>query len=597
MKKILFFAVVASVALAGCSNDEYVGNTDVTQIASVNDGSAIVFNSGTSAVTRGESSGSAAAGLLHNNFVVEGVKSNGTITNQIVVFDNYNVNWVDATSNATTSDVTGWEYVGQAKNAKSSVSAQTIKFWDYMSNQYDFIAYSLGGSNLSNITVSAIDASKMNGVDSDNDNVIDQGAYSLTGTADELAKAYIADMMTAYNPDDYNKLVKFKFRSLASKVRVALYETVPGYSVKNVVFYSAAGTKATDGAAYLYTTGSDAFNAKGTYTVYFPTTGSTNKNDADYNKAHVFFTPDATDGTTAVKTFGALDYTNKGADEELAEAAGKIYLGRTSNAATFAGVSTNNYYSVVTPNETGAVLNLKVDYTLVSTDGSGEVINVTGASAQVPAVYGSWKPGYAYTYIFKISQNTNGQTGTGTTPAGLYPITFDAVVLETEDGIQETITTVSSTTITTYSKGKVVTEKDEYKTGANIYAVVGNGATKPTVGTDVNLYTAELKDGDTTDGITTAAQTINEASVANAIAHGTHDTTNKTYTVRDANKFDLVVKEASGLTAFDEIPATDAPNGKVMSVKGAYFNPSTAGTYVFEYISGTNKYYKIINVK
>ncbi len=581
MKKQLFFAAMALAMLASCTSDNYLGE-DVTPAKS----DAISFGSGLNAVTRADYTGADAAGKLNNNFVVEGVKGNGST--QTVVFDDYNVNWKTNTANTTTSNTADWEYVGQAKNANSGAAEQTIKYWDYATSQYDFIAYSLGASNTTDLTVSAIDASKMNGVDSDSDGKIDQGAYTIKGTAANLAKAYIADMVTAYRdatPSDYQNEVELKFRSLSAKVRVALYETVPGYSVKDVVFYTDASTAATDGKAHLYTTGTDVFNNAGTYTVYFPTTGSAKKTDTDYNKAHVSFAADATDGTAAVKEFGALDYTNKGADEEVAEAAGKQYLGRSSNAATYAGVSTANYYTVVIPNETGAVLNLKVNYTLVSTDGKGETINVTGASAQVPAVYASWKSGYAYTYIFKISQNTNGYTGPITQPAGLYPITFDAVVTETEDGVQETITTVATPSITTYAKGVVASANNEYTTSDNIYVIVENG-TALTVGDNANLYTVTLETG--------AAQTINEASVANAIANGGAASP---YVVTDANGKKMTVTAASGLTAVTKIAAADAPDGNAITVNGAKFTPSAAGTYVFEYISGTSKYYKIIKVQ
>ena len=411
-------------------------------------------------------------------------------------------------------------------------------------------------------------------------------AYTVKGKAADLAKVYIADLVTAYGPTDYNNVVQFKFRSLSAKVRVALYETVPGYSVKDVVFYTDASTPATDSKAHLFTTGTDVFNEAGTYTVYYPTIGSANTANTDYNKAHVSFAAE-TSGTATDKIFGALDLTNTGADKEVAEAAGKIYLGRSSNAATYAGENTTanpNYYTVVIPNENGAVLNLKVNYKLVSTDGSTEVINVTGATAQVPAEFASWKSGYAYTYIFKISQNTNGVTNPSAGPAGLYPITFDAVVTETQDGVQETITTVATPSITTYAKGVIVTANDEYTTGSNIYAIVENG-TALTVGTNANLYTVTLEDG--------AAQTINEASVANAIANGGAASP---FVVTDANGKKMTVTAASGLTAVTEIAATDAPDGNAITINGAKFTPSAAGTYAFEYINGTDKYYKIIKV-
>lgn len=588
MKKFFFYAA-AALTLAACTSDDFVGSKDGPKGL---EKGAISFNSRNAATTRGDYTGADAATKLGNNFVVHGVKSDGTIANQEIVYNNYNVNFVNNTANTTTSNTAGWEYVGQAVHAHATtagIGAQSIKYWDYAQDQYDFIAYSAGTATAiatgtpaaGEVLVSAIDASKMNGEDTDTDGKVDVGAYTIKGKADDLAKVYIADMVTAYNSDDYQKEVELKFRSLSAKVRVALYETIDGYSVKDVVFYTDASTAATDDKAHLFTEGGEVFNNEGTYVVYFPTTGSANKTNSDYNKAHVAFTPEAS-GTTTVKDFGALDNF---AAAELNEAAGD-YLGRASNQATFAGEVGDNYYTVVIPNETGAVLNLKVNYTLVSTDGSAETINVTGASAKVPAVYGTWKSGYAYTYIFKISRDTNGQTGTGTTPAGLYPITFDAVVTETEDGIQETITTVAEPSITTYAKGAVVTANNEYKKANNIYVVVENG-TALTVDTNAKLYTVTLESG--------AAQDINEASVANALANGTESPAG-TWTVTDANGKKMVVKSETGLTAVTEIAKEDAADGNAVTVNGAKFTPAAAGTYVFEYINGTKKYYKIIKV-
>ena len=590
MKKILFYAA-AALTMAACTSDDFVGSNDGPKGL---EKGAIAFNSFNAATTRGEYSGATAAGMLDNNFVVLGMKSDGTIAAaDAPVFDHYNVNFVDGSANTTTSNSAGWEYVAQTKNDLASIAAQSIKYWDYAKSQYDFIAFSAGKATAKytgtpgdgEVLFTKIDATKMNGVETSGK--ITDGAYTVSGKAADLAKVYIADMVTAYRdktPSDYQKTVQFKFRSLSAKVRVALYETVPGYSVKDVVFYTDASTAATDGKAHLFTEGTDVFNEAGKYIVYFPTTGSANTANTDYNKAHVAFEA-AASGTKTDKDFGALDLANKGADKEVAEAAGKVYLGRSSNAATYAGENTTanpNYYTVVIPNETGATLNLKVNYKLVSTDGSGETIDVTGATAKVPAEFASWKSGYAYTYIFKISQNTNGVTNPSAGPAGLYPITFDAVVTETEDGVQETITTVSTPSITTYAKGKVVTANDEYTAGSNIYVMV-DGASLTAA--NAKLYTVTLEDG--------AAQTINEASVANAIANGG---TASPYVVTDANGKKMTVTDAAGLSIVTEIAADDAPDGDAITVNAAKFT-GAAGTYAFEYNDGTSKYYKIIKVQ
>lgn len=602
MKKVLFFAT-ALIALASCTNNDFVGEAPTP--TSQTDQGAIVFGSGLNEVTRADYTGSDAATKLNNNFVVEGVKSDGTISAAEIVFDNYNVNYKDNTANTTLSNTANWEYVAQTKNANATIAQQTIKYWDYAKSQYDFIAYSVGTATLTTGTpstgelkVSPIDATKMNGVKTSDE--ITDGAYTIEGAAADLKKAYIADLVTAYRDatapatSDYQKTVQFKFRALAAKARIALYETVPGYSVKDVVFYTNETTKDTEGkAAHLFTKSPDVFNGNGKYIVYFPTTGSSKKLDTDYNKAHVKFEAAASGGTSTVLDLGTLDATNKFVAKEIAEttSSDKLYIGRFSSEATYAGTSTDNYYTVVLPNEAGAALNLKVDYTLISTDGSGETIKVTGATAQVPAVYAAWKSGYAYTYLFKISENTDGKTNPELDPVGLYPITFDAVVTETEDGVQETITTVSEPSITTYAKGVNVTTNNEYKTGANIYVVV-EGTPVLTVGTNANLYTVTLESG--------AAQTINEESVANALVNGTKDdeTNPTTWTLTDANNKNMVVTKATGLTAITEIAAADSPDGNAITVNGAKFTPSAEGTYVFEYINGTNnkKYYKIIKV-
>ena len=114
-----------------------------------------------------------------------------------------------------------------------------------------------------------------------------------------------------------------------------------------------------------------------------------------------------------------------------------------------------NYYINVLPNQdhTGNMV-LSVDYDLYNTT-THETIHVEDAKAVVPQAYMTWNPNYAYTYLFKISDNTNGYTGGGTLPSGLWPITFDAVTVAATDVSEGTITTVSTPSITTYQNGSV----------------------------------------------------------------------------------------------------------------------------------------------
>ena len=93
---------------------------------------------------------------------------------------------------------------------------------------------------------------------------------------------------------------------------------------------------------------------------------------------------------------------------------------------------------------------VKLDFTMTADDGSADVIHVRGARAIVPAEFVKWKSNFAYTYIFKISDRTNGTTGETdendepVDPEGLKPITFDAIVVDVTEERQQTISSVST---------------------------------------------------------------------------------------------------------------------------------------------------------
>ena len=366
---------------------------------------------------------SADAGMhskLNNHFVVEGVKYKDNM--QTVVLDDYYVKYVDG------SEPSVWDYVGLTNINDWS---QPIKYWDNSSEKYNFIAYSTGdamavyneaaGLSDGQVFVSPIDASKMNGIVDDKGKITD-GAFTMKGKTEDLAKAYVADAKTAYKGNGYGKEVELSFHPLSTQLRLAFYETIPGYSVRDLKFYENDETVA-DGEARLYTDNIEIFSDYGQYIVYYPTTGTINQGSADYNKPHIAFVADTNGTAETNKVFGALNYSYP---EEQERPQDRNYLGRTSASATYAGKLSDNYFTSVNPNEAGATLNLKVDYKLVATDGSGEIINVKGAKAQVPAKYTSWQSGYSYTYLFKIYSRTWYEPNA----EEMFPITFDAVVID-----------------------------------------------------------------------------------------------------------------------------------------------------------------------
>ena len=598
MKKYLFFAA-ALVALASCSDEKFVGDNSPNLGGESGDGGAIVFSSGAKAITRADHVGADAASLLNKKFIVGGFKGAGDVTATTVatgtVFDNYIVNWAENTAGKTESNTSDWEYVGITAAAPSGIAdnKQSIKYWDYTAAQYDFIAYSTGTAAVTT-TLSGTDADEAAAitraitnnlvhVTAINPTSAKTAAYKLSGKAADLEKCYIADMVTVYKDGTdgthYQDEVQLAFRALASKVRMAIYETVPGYSIKDVKFYTnntrtlAEAADATN--ATLFTTGTEAkdhFYTEGTYTVYFPTIGKSNVTASDYNKAHASFAVVGS-GKTTTKDFGALNKVGR----DYREADATNYIGRTATTASFAG-TTAPYYQIAMPNEQGTVLELRVDYTLVSIDGSGEEIKVHGATAFVPAIYAQWKSNYAYTYIFKISDNTNGWTSTvETDPAGLYPITFDAIVMETQDYTQSTITNVATPSITTYQKGHVYNDgdpNDEYdKDKGKIYVqVYWTGATpelRADLGTKGQLYTLS-------DGTATEAEVLDALSIQVAAASG--------YDITGRNGLSLKTETTDATIV--AVPGPDGNNITVGTGTAAEFTPA-AGTYAYVYDTDT----------
>lgn len=580
-----FIAAASALALASCSSDDFLGEIQGNEQNGAT--SAINFGGDTGKITRDPSTGKTAAELLENNFVVVGFKGNKTdaANNENYAFDHYNVNFKDGSAFSTESNRAGWEYVNQDMNVKGTkpaaslaqggASQQTIKYWDHSCASYDFIAFSMGKKDAASeyATPTHVDKDKLA-----------TDAYTLTGNVNTLSECYISDMKTVTEPNYNDASVSMSFRHLASKVRMALFETVPGYVISDVKFYDATSTTAT---ANPEGTLIGTFNNSGTLTVFFPTTGTKHAAEKDYNKAHVRFTKSTTAGETAVlnhKGFGAVNYNNQA---EGTIPAGKTYLSQNAADPSYCGAG----YQNVLPSEGAAsAITLRIDYKLTSVDGTNETINVKGATATVPAEYTEWKSGYAYTYIFKISQNTNGSTGG--TSTGLTAISFDAVVVDDEaNGLQETITTVSDNSITTYGykDNKVTTNGNEYVNGTDIYATVYSaGATVA----PQKLYTVTLEAG--------ATQTINEASVANALVKGTPDATAKTWTVTDyAGKKMVVTETADGFaTTVTEVPAGPGYTLKVNALKwtGVATDPATETYYAVEYDNGTKKSYKIVKV-
>lgn len=411
MKKYYFVSAIAALALASCANDDFLGEVPGNNPSAVNS-KAISFSGEAGKMSRaGETSGATAAGLLKNNFIVFGCK---TIKGESkTVYDHYNVKWIDKD--------TKWEYIGQTKNdLNETATNQSIKYWDYSATDYKFVAFSLGDA-VQNTEV------KIKKVDNN------ANSYTLTGTAANLAKCYVADRIiakpeatTAANEVQYGKPVSFTFHSLGTKVHIGLYETISGYSINSVKFYNGNGTDATHSDtptlfANSATIQTDDNNKEKSAVVTF----------GDNNKVNVSWTEEEATKAVPTQKSTITFKTLPKVDQEFNEAAAKNYLSRNKTNCTVESAN-----AVIPGNEVGA-LTLKIDYTLIATDGSGETIEVKGATATIPAKYTNWESNKIYTYLFNISANTNGSTGDGSVP-GLKPITFEAIVTDIAGNEHET---------------------------------------------------------------------------------------------------------------------------------------------------------------
>lgn len=474
MKKYIFLAASA-LTLASCTSDDFLGDTSGSTPTSAN--SAINFGGDAGKITRATSNtASTPQGKLDYQFKIYGVKF-GANNNYSKVFENYSI-WYNTTK--TTSNTNDWEYVagagvittGETANPTKITlnDAQTIKYWDYASDNYHFVA----GSPIENFDYEL----------DQNGNIASAKIKGLGGhieansgtTAKTFNPVYVAKPKVVAKTD-YQKPVQFEFVRQQSMVRVGIYETIPGYKITDIKFYKQGenGLEKVDATnnIILTSTTPDYFvggpDVTGTITYDWTTPGYTFDYTGTYTKDKNWYAGALTKGVEATTSTETTISKLYGSDGDM---------------------DVTNGYFIVMPTlvkDPSAIL-IKCDYTLKSEDKSGETIKVTGATAAIPAAYSKWEPNTRYTYLFKISDKTNGTTGDPNNPkdpAGLYPITFDAVVTEMTDKTQGTTTTVATPSITTYQEGSVVDNTIKYVAKKKIDVTV----TESTSGTKQNLST------------------------------------------------------------------------------------------------------------
>lgn len=462
MKKFLLMAAVATT-LVNCSSDfdlsEGQGGGGVSDV--------IGFQvQGRNSIKRG-----ALQDANHYNFGVFAYKSTDLVNN---IMDNYLVGYLDldfnkgySTSGSTVGDqpsqVDGkshWmyeglgydefhgTYAGEVVNPgtkyASNVAKQYLRYWDKSApttNFYAYVPYLNASPTAAGGTVSYVDGTAQGGASNTDTYVMTFPFGTIKhGYDDEQAYEYMYASTQVAEPN-YGHDVQLQFKRLNAKVNIKFWEDIPGYSVhmidlgdvpiatgtKHYTISAVPSIKEANQGTYGYKLGK--IYTENGVKIKFNTNATVNKikqyEGTTTDAPLEFATPTAAtigesriEATLSPTTYFAIPKYSGGA--VLSNTAANIHDNGTLETKLAS---------------TG--LTFHVSYELIST--TGEKITVKDATVHVPYNYCEWRENTRYTYIFKITKNSNGTTGTGTpnptnpsvpTETALYPIVFDNCTVE-----------------------------------------------------------------------------------------------------------------------------------------------------------------------
>ena len=602
MKKKNLLFVAAAMVMAGCASDDMIGDNAATQ----SDNQVIGFNMNMPATTRAELDRDKSATALGNIFYVWGEKNEGKSDNDITkdvdasntVFQNYTVKYGVTSAGSTSSNTMGWEYVGLTDAVSSDYltpktpDTQSIKYWDANAEDYTFTAVSADPQAVKEGNVVIEKKTKV----TTGEKVYDKGYDIIVKTMDAAASVYVADrvnitkstLSTTNAKDTYGGYVNFTFRNFQSKIRFGIFENVTGYKVIITKIVGKESDGSTGSKEKTYDSTTKGFGvvsnfveagASTKYKVTYEPKATGNNAQQEVAENTVKFTVDG--GSTKVdylNTEGTNWLDTKFTDWKTSTTDNK-FIGESSADATYDKTESSNTkaYTAILPNPANTTdMTLKISFKLISED-TGEIIEVNDKSVVVPHEYCQWKPNFAYTYLFKITeQSTN-----------LYPITFDACVVEDETGKQETITTVTEPSWTVFASDGSASYKtinNEFTAGDVMYATLSNAGTPVELtSTNAKLYT-----------VTTTSATnypITEGSVADALKQVAAGKT-----VTKLNVQPVAATTAPTFTA--NVPTEDGNvitltnSGTAMTWKAA-----ASTVYAIVYIPATgDKIYKVIKI-
>ena len=461
MKKVILYAASA-LFLAGCSNDVELDSGSVAGTSNT-----ISFQVSQKNTTRANTK-TALQLAGHYNFGVFGYKSTDKVNN---IMADYLVGYYDVANgygtqtgntfgdkNGVADGQSYWMYEGMGSaeyngtyagetvnpgtKFASNVDKQYLRYWDNAADYTCFYAYAPYTNNTATgKTVTYVDGQEV-GRSSDK--------YVMTipnGTIKHgYDKADEFEFMYAWKKvvkAEYGHDVPLNFKRLNAKVNIKFWEDIPGYSVRIIDVNDAYSVSAVpsikdeNSNKYGYKLGK-IYSENGAKIQFDPENATPAEPTLKQYEGTTVSTPIKFDAPTAAQigenrveatesktTYYAIP---KGSTADVLENGAKTYANTKAVDADLA--------------QTG--LTFHVSYELIST--TGEKITVKDATVFVPTTYTNWVANTHYTYIFKITRNSNGTTDGTITPKpedpevptepALYPIVFDNCTVEDWDEIE-----------------------------------------------------------------------------------------------------------------------------------------------------------------
>ena len=465
MKKSLILALAAT-AMAACTNDVDYSSSDQG-----NPNNTIGFQVlGRNSITRAQSLQDAG----HYNFGVFAYKSSDNVNN---VMSNYLVGYMDDAkgyeeTGSTTGDKPGvedgkscWMYEGLGNKEyfgtyaggalttfyTSNNEKQFLKYWDKSAGFTCFYAYApyVGTTDADkNLRVTYVDGQAQSATGGDI-YVMNIPNGTIVAGYDDASRYEFMYASAKVANTEYGHDVSLDFNRLVAKVNIKFWEDIPGYKVRILdlkegtdgyhgvqaaasIKDNTSGKYGYKGGKYYVSNGVKIQFAAGEMTGIKQYKGETKDNNiplvfdapTDAKIGENRYTASASATTYYAIPKGAKDNENN--DVKVLEVTTQEGIKKVPDFND-AGVNPETELS-----QTGFTFH--VSYELTAED-SGERIIVKNATVHVPCNYCNWKENTHYTYIFKITTNSNGSTEEtpGIDPTdpevptvqSLYPIVFD----------------------------------------------------------------------------------------------------------------------------------------------------------------------------